>query len=166
VLWVDILLLLALIVVLSFGWVLIRGAPYLPTLRKQIKCAFELADLKPGATIIELGSGDGRVLIAAAKAGLKAVGYELNPLLFIYSRIRTRRFGKQIKVIFGDFWLASWPRADAIYVFQLSRLMDRVERKIRQEGLENVIVISFAFKFKNLDPIKQKDGVYLYRLPK
>jgi SAM-dependent methyltransferase len=153
--WSRPLLIIALAVVISFGFVLLFGAPYLPTMKKQVKAAIRLADLKPGQTILELGSGDGRVLIAAAQAGLNAVGYELNPLLFFYSWIRTRHYRKQIKVIFGNFWTKSWPRCDAIYVFLLPRLMNKLEKKIRSEGLAGATVISFAFKFSKLNPVAE-----------
>lgn len=158
------LTLVVLAVALCFGYVLLFGAPYLPTMKRQVNSAIKLAELKPGQTLLELGSGDGRVLIAAAQAGLNAVGYELNPLLFMLSWFRTRLYRKQIKLIFGNYWLHSWPKCDAIYVFLLPRLMSKLEQKIRAEGLANLPVISFAFKFEDLKPIKEQHGVFLYRL--
>ncbi len=162
--WVRALEIILAIAIFSFGFVLLFGAPYLPTMKKQVKAAIKLAGLKPGQTILELGSGDGRVLIAAAQAGLNAVGYELNPLLFLYSYVRTRRYHKQIKVVFGNFWHQSWPKCDAIYVFLLPRLMSKLDRKIRTEGLAKIIVISFAFKFSELTPVNEEQGVFAYRL--
>ena len=162
--WVRALEIILAIAIFSFGFVLLFGAPYLPTMKKQVKAAIKLAGLKPGQTILELGSGDGRVLIAAAQAGLNAVGYELNPLLFLYSYVRTRRYHKQIKVVFGNFWHQSWPKCDAIYVFLLPRLMSKLDRKIRAEGLAKVIVISFAFKFSELTPVNEEQGIFAYRL--
>ena len=82
------LLLLACAVVLTFGLTLFFGAPYLPTLRAQVPEALDLLQLKAGDTLIEIGSGDGRILAAAAGRGLLAVGYEINPILVIISRMR------------------------------------------------------------------------------
>ncbi|HSH18794.1 MAG TPA: class I SAM-dependent methyltransferase, partial [Candidatus Saccharimonadales bacterium] len=106
-------ILTALLLVLSacFGFVLLRGAPYLPTLRKQVDAALDLADLSPGDTLLELGCGDGKVMIAAAQRGLKVVGYELNPILACIAWLRTRRYGKQVQVVWGDFWTKDWPKA-------------------------------------------------------
>ena len=73
----TVVFIIALVVVLLFGFVVIFGAPYLPTLSRQTEDALELLDLKTGQTLLELGSGDGRVLLAAAKRNLKAVGYEI-----------------------------------------------------------------------------------------
>ncbi len=77
------------ILVICFGFVLLYGAPYVPTLKKQVEDALDLADVKPGECLVELGSGDGRVLIAAAKRGCSCIGYELNPIMFVISLIKT-----------------------------------------------------------------------------
>ena len=156
------LLVILAIIVGCFGFVLVSGAPYLPTLKKQIKTALELADLEAGDTIIEPGCGDGRVLLAAARLGLNVVGYELNPILFLVARLRTLPYRKKVKVIFGNFWNKKWPKAQAIYVFLLPRLMNRLESKINSENMGNVKVVSFAFQFPNRQPVKEKDGVFLY----
>lgn len=162
--WWQILLALALVLAVCFSSVLLVGAPYLPTLNKQIQTALELADLNPGDTIIELGCGDGRVLIEAAKAGLQSVGYELNPLLFLIAWIRTRRFGKKVRVIYGDFWSKEWPEANAVYVFLLPRLMSKLDKKITTNNKGIKKVVSFAFKFPNRQPVAEKHGVLLYDL--
>jgi len=159
--WWHIIIFFLFAIVCCFGFVLFSGAPYLPTLNKQVKVALKLAKLKKGDTIIELGCGDGKVLIAAAQQGLKAVGYELNPVMFLIAWFRTRVYRQQVKVIFGNFWHKQWPEAEAIYVFLLPRLMDQLDKKITQ--LPNqYVVISFAFKFPNRVPIVEKDGVIRY----
>ncbi len=162
--WGQIIIAVLAVIAVCFAFVLINGAPYLPTLRKQIDAAFDLAELMPNDMVIELGCGDGRVLIAAAKLGYKAVGYELNPILFIICWLRTWRWRrkKMIKVILGDFWRHDWPHASAVYVFLLPRLMERLEKKIREQYPRGIKVISFAFQFPGLKPERQKDGVDLY----
>jgi SAM-dependent methyltransferase len=162
--WWQLVLLSALLVSLMFGYVLLFGAPYLPTTKAQIDAALRLAGLPKGGILIDLGCGDGRILIAAAEAGYMAVGYELNPLLFAICWLRTRRLRTKIKLIYGDFWHAKWPAADAVYVFLLGRLMDKLERKIRAEGLSQIKIVSFAFRFNDLEPLASDHGVYLYKL--
>ncbi len=161
---IAIVLLVLLLLVLSFSFVLINGAPYLPTLKRQINAAIDLAKLKPGDTILELGCGDGRVLIAAAKAGLRGVGYELNPLMYLIARIRVRPYKDQIQVRWGDFWHKDWPKAELVYVFLLPRLMSRLEQNILARPDAPRKVISFAFEFADRKPAAEKDGVFLYRL--
>ncbi len=156
-----VLLVAALIGALSFGCVVFVGAPFVPTLKPQITTAFELLDLKPGQTLLELGSGDGRVLVAAAERGLHVVGYELNPLLVIVSWMRTRRYRKQVKIVWGNFW-RTWPPADGIFIFLLPRYMDKLDKTIEEWRHTPVRLASFAFAVPNKRPAHQKRGVFLY----
>ncbi len=152
------------VVLLMFGFVILFGAPYLPTLKKQTDDALDLLDLKPGQTLLELGSGDGRVMLAAAKRGLHVVGYELNPLLCIVSMFVTIRYRKQITVVWGDFWKKQWPAADGIFVFLLDKYMEKLNNKIIQEQKgKKVKLVSFAFTIKDKKPTKTKKGLYLYQ---
>jgi 16S rRNA A1518/A1519 N6-dimethyltransferase RsmA/KsgA/DIM1 with predicted DNA glycosylase/AP lyase activity len=107
------------IIILLFGFVVFFGAPYLPTLNPQVKTALNLADLKKGQHLLELGCGDGKVLIAAAKQGIRVTGYELNPILVFICWLRTLRYRKLVRVVWGNFWQVSLPKADAIFVFLL-----------------------------------------------
>lgn len=149
-------------VVLLFGFVVLVGAPFLPTLNKQIDPAFELLNLKPGQTLLELGSGDGRILKAAAERGLHAVGYELNPLLVLYSRLRLWPYRKQTKVRWGNYWGKDWPPADGIFVFLLDPYMRKLDKKIMQYKHKPVKLVSFAFRIPGRPITKQKNGLYLY----
>jgi SAM-dependent methyltransferase len=150
----------------SFGFVLMFGAPYLPTLKLQVNAALELVDLKPGDTLLELGCGDGRVLIAAAQRGYRAVGYEFNPMLFLIAWLRTMRYRRQVRIIYGNFWSKNWPPAEAIFTFLLPKYMYKLDRKIMHELARSpktsIKLVSFAFTIPNKKPVEQKSGVFLY----
>ena len=124
--------------------------------------ALELADLKPGQTLLELGCGDGRVLIAAAQKGYKAVGYELNPLLVVAAWIRTRRYRRQVRVVWGDFWRAEWPPAEAIFVFLLPRYMRKLDLQCADYPHRPLRLVSFAFQIPDKKPHRHRKGVYVY----
>lgn len=150
----------------AFGGVILRGAPYVPTLDPQARAALELLGLKPGQTLLELGSGDGKVLITAAQTGLNVVGIELNPFLVVISRLRTWRYRKQVQVIWGDFWRVDWPECDAVFAFLLGRFMAKLDTRMLE--LRKPLV-SFAYKVPNRPVTAEKAGVFLYRyeaLPK
>lgn len=151
------------ILILLFGFVVFFGAPYLPTLNPQVQAALKLADLKKGDHLLELGSGDGKVLIAAAKQGIRVTGYELNPLLVVISWLRTLRYRTLVKVVWGNFWYANLPKADAIFVFLLPRYMDRLDKKIIQQSSGRVKLVSFAFTIRGKVVDAEKEGVYLYK---
>jgi hypothetical protein len=155
-------LLVVALILICFGGVLLVGAPYLPTLTPGVQAALELSGAKKGDTLIELGCGDGKVLIAAAQKGINIVGYELNPLLALVAWLRTRRYRKQVQVIWGDFWRADWPQATAIFTFLLPKYMKKLDTKIAQYPHKPVKLVSHAFEIPGRKPLKQKDGVYLY----
>ena len=151
------------IVILLFGFVVFRGAPYLPTMRRQIDDAFELLDLQPGQTLLELGSGDGRVLAAAAKRGIYSVGYELNPLLVFWTKLRYFKHRKFITVRLGDFWQAQWPESDAMFVFLLDRYMTKLDKKIETyRAGKSYKLISFSFEIPGKKIDRSKKGIFLY----
>jgi hypothetical protein len=154
--------LVAALVIICFSAVLLFGAPYVPTLQPQVDAALKLVDLKPGQTLLELGCGDGKVLIAAARQGLNVVGYELNPLLAVVAWLRTRRYRGQVKVVWGDFWRQSWPPAEGIFTFLLPKYMPKLHKKVMQYEHKPVKLVSFAFKIPGKRPITEQQGVYLY----
>ncbi len=128
----EILWLIGIIVVLMFCGVVAFGAPFLPTLSKRVEDAVELLDLKPGQTLLELGSGDGRLLKAVAKKGVYAIGYELNPILVVYTYLSTWRYRKYVTVKCRSYWHIKWPQSDAMYVFLLNPYMSKLHKKVVQ----------------------------------
>lgn len=149
-------------IILVFGAVLVVGPPFVPTLNKQITTALDLLDLQKGQTLLELGSGDGRVMKAAAERGLKVVGVELNPFLVVISRLRCWRYRKQVTVIWDDLWKAHWPQADGIFTFMLQRQMTRLDRKIANWQTRPVKLASFAFYIPDRAPKSKYNGIFLY----
>ena len=157
-------LVVVLILIFCFGFVVAYGAPYLPTLGKQQQQALELLGLKPGQTMLELGSGDGRMLIATAKQGLNVVGYELNPILYFVSKIICFRYRHKIKIHLGNFWHKKWPEADAIFVFLHSRYMNKLDQKVKSRYNKKPIkLVSYAFEIPGKVPQKTEGALYLYQ---
>jgi len=154
------LFVLIFVLLVAFAGVLLRGAPYVPTLDAQAKVALELLDLRPGQTLLELGSGDGKVLVLAAQAGLQVVGVELNPFLVVVSWLRTRRYRKQVRIIWGDFWRVEWPPCDGVFTFLLDRFMAKLDARMRTVRKP---LVSFAFRIPGRKPTAEKSGVYLYK---
>ena len=149
--------------ILCFGGGLLVGAPYVPTLYPQVEAALDLAKLQSGETLLELGCGDGRVLLAAAERGIHAVGYELNPLLALIAWLRTRRYRGHVQIICGNFWRAKWPPAEAVFVFLLDRYMVKLDTKLDQYPHKPLKLVSFAFQIPDKQPDSEKAGVFLYR---
>lgn len=156
-------LLAAATLVVLFGFVLIFGAPYLPTLSKPANDALDLLDLKPGQTFVDLGCGDGRMLALAASRGLNAVGYELNPLLALFAWLRTRRYGRQVKVRCGDFWRADLSSADGVFVFLIGHFMPRLDKMLKRQAANRQIkLVSNSFEVPGKRPHSKKGALWLY----
>lgn len=164
----SLLIVLVGVIALCFGFVVLRGAPYVPTLRSDVQKALDIAQLKPGQTIVDLGSGDGRLLAAAADRGVVAVGYELNPLLVLVSRWRCRRYGNRVSIRLRDFWRTPMPEgADCVFVFLadpfMKRLADFLSDEVRRSG-RPIILVSYGFELPGMQPIRKDRALLCYRI--
>ena len=155
-----------LILIWPFAFVLLFGAPYLPSRRFTIQRALKLLDLKEGELLVDLGSGDGAVLVVAAQAGLRAVGYEMNPLLWLVAKLRTVRYGKRVRIYCRNFWVSDWPPETAgVYVFLHTRFMSRLDHKLNSLT-RPTNVVSYTFKIPGKKVIRETQALYLYRYVK
>ncbi len=153
----------AILLIFAYGFVLFFGAPYFPSLKPHVRAALDLLDLKEGDVVYDLGCGDGKFLKAAAKKGATAIGYELNPFMFLYSWLTTRRYGRRVKVRFGNFWRADISKADAIFVFLLDKYMSKLDTKLKKESKRGLKLVSHTFKIPGKKIIAKKYGVFLYK---
>ena len=148
---------------LAYGFVILFGAPFLPTMKKQRKDALDLLDLKPGQVFVDLGSGDGRLLVLAAQRGLKVVGYEINPFLWLYSWLRTRRYGRQVKIKLQSFWRADLSAVDGVFVFLITNHMERLDRLLAgRGGKKDLKVVSHAFRIPGQKSAQKLGALFLY----
>jgi hypothetical protein len=157
---------LVLLVFLIFGLTVFRGAPYLPSQKKNIRIALtELYPLTKNDTLIDIGSGDGVVLRQASKLGAAAVGYEINPILVLVSRLLSIRY-KHIKVHLSDFWYSHLPSdTTVIYVFSVGRDMRRIYKWAQSETnnvKHPISLISYGFKLPEMKVSKKAGPFYLY----
>lgn len=158
---------LGILLIVTYAVAMMFGAPFLPTLKAQREQAFELLDLKKGQTFVDLGSGDGIMLVMAAKRGYKAVGYEINPFLVIYSWLRTRRFGLRVKVKMVSFWRADISNADGLYIFLITHHMKHFAQFINDQApTKELKVVSNSFEIPGKRPSKKLGPMFLYKYPK
>lgn|SRR4030042_914004 len=158
--FVAALLLFAFIPLIFFG-----GAIYLPTKKNAIKKMIELAEIKPEDKAVDLGAGDGRLIIALAKAGVEAHGYEINPFLVLLAKINIYRAGLKDKAFihFKNFWEVDLSDFNVVAVFGITHIMEKLETKLERELKVGTRIVSNSFSFPNWPPIKKNGGVYLYK---
>lgn len=155
-------------IIILFGAVAFRGAPYVPTLRRSVNNGLDLLRLDKDDLVIDLGSGDGNVLKAVAQRGHRALGYELNPVMCLVAKLRCLSYKKRVTVQWRDFWLAEWPQeAKAVYVFLAGPYMGHLARKLGTEMAKRnqpLQVVSNGFAIPGYLPKKIAGGMYLYEL--
>lgn len=139
----------------------IKGPPYIPSSNSTINNAIKLAKLKPTDTVIDLGCGDGRFLVAASPHCKKAIGYETSLLTFIVAKIKTRKY-KNIQIKYKNFWKVDHSEANVIFCFLLLNLMPKFHQEIFQNLPAGTRVISNTFKLPNTQIKKQIESVLLY----
>jgi hypothetical protein len=104
-------------------------------------------------------------LIALAKKGVEAHGYEINPLLVLWSYILIWRAGVWGKAHphFGSFFSADISSYDVITIFVVPYIMRRVEKKVMHEAKDGARIIVESFPFPTVKPLKKTKSVYLYK---
>ena len=125
-----------------------------------------MAKLKKGSKIADLGSGDGRIVIAFAQAGAEAHGYEINPTLVLISRLNIRRHGlqKRAHIHWKSFRVCDFSKFDIVTAYTLPRLMAALEKRLQAELPATGRVVSHTFKFPNWQAAEIQDKVYLYKV--
>ncbi len=160
---------LAVVTLIGIG-VLFGGAPFVPTRRKWLDQAMELAKIGPNDVLVDLGSGNGSALIAAVESGAKrAIGYEISPLLTWWSKLKTIKLKKQIEIHNANFWFTELPKeTTVIYLFQTNPTLKRIEKYLdKQRDIVNakkLRVVCFGFDFPNIKPIDCINGMTLYEI--
>jgi 16S rRNA A1518/A1519 N6-dimethyltransferase RsmA/KsgA/DIM1 with predicted DNA glycosylase/AP lyase activity len=144
-----------------------RGPIFLPTHRQDIDEMARILDIKQGDMAVDLGSGDGRIVIAMARAGAEAHGYENNPVLVWWSRLKIKKAGLSEHAFIHreDFWRCDFSKFNVVTVFGINYIMKRLESKILKEAKSGLKVISFMFPLPTLKPESKKGGIYFYRIP-
>lgn len=154
---------LGVLLVIAYAAVMPFGAIYLPTVKIERSRALDLLDLKPGQTFVDLGSGDGSMLILAAERDLKCVGYELNPFLVMVSWLRTRRYGRRVKVRWGNSWKADLSGVDGVFVFLITHQMKHLHRFMSVQSAEHSIrLVSNSFQIPGRKELRKSGPMWLY----
>jgi 16S rRNA A1518/A1519 N6-dimethyltransferase RsmA/KsgA/DIM1 with predicted DNA glycosylase/AP lyase activity len=141
------------------------GAPWLPVRKQDIEAALDLVVINPSDVVIDLGSGDGRLLFAAAEKGASVIGYELNPFMVWLSRRRLKRFGTRAVIHRKNLLEADLSRATVIYIFGIDSIMPKIVAKLLHEAPRDARIISFAFALDGLNEIGKRGIARLYTLP-
>ena len=157
--------------VYSVTWTNSHGAPWAPTPMKMVHKMLKMAKVGPDDLLYDLGCGDGRMIITAARRyGARAVGIELDPLRYYWCQILITVFGlrNRVQIIHGDFFSQDLSTADVVTCYLLRDTNLKLQGKFKQELQVHTRVVSNYFTFPKLNLVKQDDKakLYLYNLNK
>jgi hypothetical protein len=136
------------------GGVLAQGqekdldTPYVPTPQVVVDRMLELAQIKPGDTVIDLGSGDGRIMITAAqKYGARGFGVELNPHLVERSNeaARSAEVSDRVKFLQQDLFKTDFREADVLTLYLLPDVNIVLRPKILSDMKPGARVVSHDY---------------------
>lgn len=146
--------------------------PYVPAPQELVDAMLDLADIREGDFLMDLGSGDGRIAITAAKRyGIHAAGTEIDPELVRRSNqaCRDANLGERVRFITGDLFLADLSAASIVTIYLTPGVNLRLRSKLLREMKPGARVISYRFGMGNWAPTKTvrigDEQVFLWVIP-
>jgi hypothetical protein len=144
-------------------------APFVPTPQEIVLRMLELAEIKPGDVLYDLGSGDGRIVITAAKKyGIKAVGFEINPALMEESRAMVKQEGLErlVEIREQDVRQVDFAPASVVTMYLYPAATLRLRSALRSQLKLGSRVVSHKFSMGDWQPdktVQVKDSAGLDR---
>ena len=158
--------------VLWIAWNLTLDALWQPTDPVSMRRLLHLSGIQPGETLIDLGCGDGRFVIAAAKEfGARATGVEIDPFRVLYAKvwIWLARLSDRASVIRANMYQVDVSHADVVILFLSATANFRLQTRLREQLKNGARVVSYYHPMWGWQPDlvgEARDGypIYVYRM--
>jgi SAM-dependent methyltransferase len=150
-----------------------QGAMFHPSAQVRVKTFLDATPMEPADLLIDIGCGDGRVLKEAwRRYGVKALGYEVNPLAFAMARLRNF-FVARVTICYKNFWKEDVSAADVVFCYLFPDVMEKLACKLERELRPGTRVVSCNFQLPgwrhhtelNPDSFFHNGPIYCYRFP-
>jgi SAM-dependent methyltransferase len=141
------------------------GAPFVPTPMSVISEMLTSAKISKKDVVYDLGSGDGRMLIEAAKRGAHARGWEINPFLVIWTKLVAMRYGvgKNVNVHLQTYQKADLHDATVIFLYNMPAFLPALEKKFKKDLKPGTKIYSYKFSLDSFKPVSETEsGVFCY----
>jgi len=147
---------------------MLKGAPYAPIHKEHLPVMLKLLKVRKGEKAVDIGAGDGRIVIALAKAGAEAHGFEINPLLVIWAKWNIFRSGTNGKahVQLKNFLKADFSEYDIFTTYLTQFGMKNVEKKLNDEAKPTARIAADFFQLPTWKASKHEGTIYLYEVKK
>jgi precorrin-6B methylase 2 len=166
-------LLAGIFLTLALLWILVPalyGLPSVPTKPDRVRAALRLADLGAGEAFFDLGCGDGRTLVIAAREfDALATGIEIGPVQCLVSWLNAARNGvrSKVKVKRGNFYAADVRAADVVFVYATSRELGRLQAHLESQLRAGARVVTVGSDFPDWSATRmdRERLIFLYVMP-
>jgi 16S rRNA A1518/A1519 N6-dimethyltransferase RsmA/KsgA/DIM1 with predicted DNA glycosylase/AP lyase activity len=144
---------------------------FVPTPNNVVDAMLDIAAVGPGDVVYDLGSGDGRIVIAAARRGARGVGVELDPRLVAESTRNATKAGvaDSTQFIEGDIFKTDLSKATVVTLYLLSSINQRLRPKLLRELKPGSRIVSHRFRMGAWEPEQSRKvagkEVFLWRVP-
>lgn len=158
---------------LGLLWILIPafyGLPSIPTKPDRIRKALKLVNLQPDDVLYDLGAGDGRVLLIAAREfGARAVGIEVGPVqcALIWLRAVAGGFGDKIKIRWENYLKSDLREADVVFLYATSKEVMKSADRLMNQMKKGSRLVSISADFPEWEPsaFDDHDLIFVYEMP-
>lgn len=145
----------------------LSGAPFVPSKGSSVRQMLDLAQIEKDEKLIDLGSGDGRIVFEATKYGIDAWGVDINAVLIIFSKLKsyiTKNNNAHFE--YKNIFNVDLTKFDVVTLYCLPKTINKLEDKLRKELKPSARIISNTFDLKNAQIIKQEGKIRVYQFTK
>ncbi len=142
--------------------------PWWPTPDGRVVDMLAIAELEENDIVYDLGSGDGRIVIAAAKQyGARGVGIEYSPALVKQSRHAAEEAGvsERVRFIQGDFYETDFSEATVVMMYLFEQTNEKLKPYLVEQLAPDARIVTYKYKMPGWTPVKSVENVYLYAIP-
>lgn len=145
---------------------------FVPTPKRIVRAMLQLASVRRGETLFDLGAGDGRIIIEAAREfGAKAVGVEIAPEKIRRIRERLTATGTKAELIESDIFKVDLSSADVITIYLSESANAKLVQKLNKELRQGGRVVSLDYTLPGWTPKRELEvsasgirrTIYLYK---
>jgi SAM-dependent methyltransferase len=155
------------------AWNLTLDALWQPTDKETVRRILVLAQVHQGETVFDLGCGDGRIVIAAARwFGARGVGIEIDPARVLWARFWAFLMGvsRSVEIRLKDMYKVDLGRADVVVIFLSSKANQKLQDKLYDQLHRGARIVSYYHPLRGWKPARVGQGrnghaIYLYCLP-
>ena len=167
------LIFLLIVLTLMLLWILVPavyGLPSVPTRPERIRAALRLVDVKAGEAFYDLGCGDGRALVIAAREfGAMSTGIDVGPVQCLVSLVNALRSGvrSQVRVRLENYYRANLSGADVVFIYATSKQLARLELHLLSQLKAGARVVTIGSDFQIWKPAEAdtRELIFVYKMP-